>query len=102
MKTVNLLFILVLVFISSCSEAQKMVMEKELPALLGLGTTIRITPTEVWRGKQEDFTITITLGEGGLPANESIGIVNGSYIDRWKFSFASHWWGKEKPWQTTD
>lgn len=101
-KIVNLLFILALVSTSSCSEAQKKAMEKELPALLGSGTTIRITPTEVWRGKQEDFTIAVTLGEDGLPANESIGIVNGSYIDRWKFSFASHWWGREKPWQTTD
>ncbi|KPK74977.1 MAG: hypothetical protein AMJ79_12725 [Phycisphaerae bacterium SM23_30] len=102
MKIVNLLFVLVLVFTSSCSEAQEEAIQKELPALLGPGTTIRIKPTEVWRGKQEDFTITITLGKGGLPANESVGVVNGSYIDRWKFSFASHWWGKEKPWQTTD
>jgi len=101
-KIVILLIILVLVLTSSCSEAQKKTVEKELPALLGPGTTIRMTPSEIRRGKQEDFTITITLGEGGLPANESIGIVNGSYIDRWKFNFASHWWGKEKPWQTTD
>ena len=102
MKIVNLLFSLVLVFTSSFSDTQSSAMEKELPSLLGPGTRIQITPTEVWREKQEDFTITITLGEGGLPANESIGIVNGSYIDRWKLSFASHWWGEEKPWQTTD
>lgn len=100
--TANLLFILVLVLASSCSEIQKKAVRKELPALLGPGTTIRITPTEVWRGKQEDYTIIITLGEDGLPAHESIGIVNGSYIDRWKFSFASHWWGEEQPWQTMD
>jgi hypothetical protein len=101
-KIVNLLFILVLILTSSCSEAQRKATEKELPALLGPGTKIRITPTEVWRGEQEDFTIAVTLGEGGLPANDSIGIVNGSYIDRWKFSFGSHWWGREEPWQITD
>ena len=94
--------IIVLLLISSCCDAQKKSAQKHLPPLLGPGTTIHITPTEIWRGKQEDFTITITLGEEGLPANESIGIVNGSYIDRWKFSFASHWWGQEQPWQTTD
>ena len=101
-KIVNLLLTLILVFTSSCSGIQTRVKRKELPTLLGPGTTIQITPTEVWRGKQADYTITITLGEDGLPAHESIGIVNGSFIDRWKFSFASHWWGQEQPWQTTD
>ena len=93
---------LFLLLTSSCSVDQTKAAKKDLPALLGPETTIRITPTEVWGGKQEDYTITITLGEDGLPANESIGIVNGSYIDRWKFSFVSHWWGQEQPWQTTD
>jgi len=101
-KTANLLVVLVLGLTSSCSEAHKRSVGKKLPALLGSGTTVRIIPTEVWSGKQEDYTITITLGEDGLPAHEPIGIVNGSFIDRWKFSFASHWWGREQPWQTTD
>ncbi len=102
MKTTHLLSVFLLVFASFCADTKEEAMVKELPGLLGPGTTIRITPAEVWREQQEDFTITITLGEGGLPANQSIGIVNGSFIDRWKFSFASHWWGDEKPWQTAD
>ena len=101
-KRVNLLLILFLAWASSCSEFQKKPVGKRLPELLGSGTTVRITPDEVWSGKRDDYTITLTLGEDGLPAHESIGIVNGSFIDRWKFSFASHWWGQEQPWQTTD
>ncbi len=99
---INLLLILFLVWIASCSAFQKKPVGKKLPGLLGPGTTVHITPDDVWSRKQQDYTITLTLGEDGLPAHESIGIVNGSFIDRWKFSFASHWWGQEQPWQTTD
>jgi hypothetical protein len=102
MKTANLWLVLVLLLTLSCSEVHKKTTEKKLPTLLGPGTTVRITPTEVWSGKLEDYTFTITLGEDGLSAHEPIGIVNGSFIDRWKFSFGSHWWGQEKPWQTID
>ncbi len=102
LKPLSVFFILVFGLICACFGAPNNGLVKELPSLLGEATTIHITPDEVWREKQEDFTITITLGEDGLHADESIGIVNGSFIDRWKFSFASHWWGQEKPWQATD
>jgi len=103
MKYIKWLLVIFAVFMSSCSIMQmKTAEEKEIPSLLGLGTKIQITPNEVWRSKQEDFHIKITLGRGGLKAGESIGIVNGSFIDRWKLSYGSHWWGQEKPWQGDD
>lgn len=101
-KRTKPLLILVLVLISSYSAYPRNPMGKFPSELLGPGTTVQINPTEVWSGKQEDYTITITVGENGLSPHEPIGIVNGSFIDRWKFSFASHWWGQEQPWQTTD
>ncbi len=93
MKPFSLFFIFALVFTFSCTDTEDKGEEKSLPDLLGPGTTIRISPHEVGREAVEDYTITIKLGEAGLPAGESIGLVNGSFIDRWKFSFASHWWG---------
>ena len=73
-----------------------------LDPLLGPGTKVDITPGTAWREKETSFEIRITLGAEGLPVNDSIGIVNGSYIDRWKFGFPSHWWGHESPWQAGD
>ena len=99
---IALFFVLFSVLISSCSDSQQKSTEMQLPELLGEGTTIRIEPAEVWRERPENFTITIRLGKDGLSANESIGIINGSYIDRWKFDFPSHQWGSQSPWQIKD
>ncbi|MFP4501797.1 MAG: DUF3604 domain-containing protein [Candidatus Hydrogenedentota bacterium] len=75
---------------------------RSLDALLGEGTTVRITPQTTWSEKPITFTFTITLGKHGLPRGQSIGIVNGSYIDRWNFNFPSHHWGGEPPWQVDE
>ncbi len=99
---IALSFALISILTSSCSDSQQKATDKQLPELLGAGTTIRIEPAEVWRERPEDFTMTIMLGKAGLPANESIGIINGSYIDRWKFDFPSHQWGSHVPWQAED
>lgn len=73
-----------------------------LEALLGAGAHVRVTPDTVWRELPTCFEIAIRLGAGGLARDDSLGIVHGSYIDRWKFGFPSHWWGEEPPWQVTD
>ena len=71
-------------------------------SLLGKGSEVSITPSEGWRDKRSDYSVMIKLGEGGLPAGDSIGIVNGSLMDRWQFTFPSHFWDKRQPWQSTD
>jgi hypothetical protein len=71
-------------------------------SLLGKGSEVRITPCEGWRDKIGDYTITIKLGRAGLSAGDSIGIVNGSLMDRWQFTFPSHFWHRRQPWQSTD
>lgn len=73
-----------------------------LDGLLGEGASVRVRPEQVWREKPVTVEFTVTLGKGGLAANDSLGIVNGSYIDRWNFSFPSHWWGEQPPWQVAD
>lgn len=70
--------------------------------LLGKGDNVKISPDSAWRESEASFEITITVGEGGLPPEDSFGIVNGSYIDRWNFSFPNQWWGQEVPWQATN
>jgi hypothetical protein len=71
-------------------------------SLLGERAEVSISPCEGWRDRTSDYCITIKLGEGGLPAGDSIGIVNGSLMDRWQFTFPSHHWGERQPWQLTD
>lgn len=58
---INLLSILTLLVTFSCSDNKNVLMEKELPELLGTGTTIQIAPVEAWREKQENFTGNIKL-----------------------------------------
>ena len=70
-------------------------------SLLGDGLEVSITPGEGWCDKIDDYSVTIKIGEGGLPVGDSIGIVNGSLMDRWQFTFPSHFWGKRQPWQST-
>ena len=71
-------------------------------ALLGERAEVSISPREGWRDRMSDYSITIKLGEGGLPVGDSLGIVNGSLMDRWQFTFPSHHWGERQPWQSTD
>ena len=71
-------------------------------ALLGKGSEVSITPAEAWRDKSDNFTITVKLGEGGLPVGDSLGLVNGSLMDRWQFTFPSHFWGARQPWHTSE
>jgi hypothetical protein len=73
-----------------------------LESLLGPGTTVRVSPDEVWRESPVSIEFVITLGKEGLAAGDSLGLVNGSYIDRWKFGFPNQWWGQEPPWQVDD
>lgn len=70
--------------------------------LLGKGATATITPAVAPAGSTQTFTIRITLGQGGLTVDDSLGIVCGSNIDRWQFHFASHRWGAYIPWQIRD
>ena len=70
-------------------------------ALLGTDSEVSITPNEAWREKNGIYTITVKLGEGGLPVDDSLGIVNGSLMDRWQFTFPSHFWGGRQPWHTS-
>jgi hypothetical protein len=74
---------------------------RECP-LLGKGASVGITPGEGWRDKAGDYRITLTLGKEGLPAKDSIGILHGSFLDRWQFTFPSHFWHKRSPWQSVD
>lgn len=76
--------------------------EPGLAALVGIGTRVSITPNLVWRETPTPFQIVIRLGMEGLRKGEPLGLINGSYIDRWKFGFPSHWWGEEPPWQTNE
>lgn len=71
-------------------------------SLLGKGSEVSIMPSEGWRDKRSDYSVRIKLGEGGLPAGDSIGIVNGSLMDRWQFTFPSHFWDMRQPWQSND
>jgi len=71
-------------------------------SLLGEGSEVGITPSEGWRDKTSDFSMYIKLGKGGLPAGDSMGVVNGSLMDRWQFTFPSHFWGQRQPWQSAD
>ena len=71
-------------------------------SLLGEGSEVSITPDEGWSDKTGYYTITIKLGKEGLPATDSIGIVHGSLMDRWQFTFPSHFWYGRQPWQSTD
>ena len=71
-------------------------------SLLGERAEVSISPCEGWRDRTSDYRITIKLGEEGLPAGDSIGIVNGSLMDRWQFTFPSHFWDERQPWQSTD
>jgi len=70
--------------------------------LLGEAAEVSISPCEGWRDRTSDYCITIKLGECGLPVGDSLGIVNGSLMDRWQFTFPSHHWGERQPWQSTD
>ncbi len=71
-------------------------------SLLGGGSELSITPCEGWRDKISDYSMTVKLGKEGLPVGDSIGIVNGSLMDRWQFTFPSHFWNERQPWQSTD
>ena len=71
-------------------------------SLLGKGSEVTITPREGWRDKVGDYAITVKLGKEGMPAGDSLGIVNGSLMDRWQFTFPSHFWYRRQPWQSTD
>ncbi len=71
-------------------------------SLLGKGTTVSITPPVAAAKSWNSFAIRVTLGSGGLPAGESLGLVCGSNIDRWQFQFPSHIWGTYAPWQVAD
>jgi len=73
-----------------------------LESLLGPGTAVRLSPDEVWRESPLAMEFVVTIGKEGLSADDAIGMVNGSYIDRWKFGFPSDWWGQEPPWQVDD
>jgi len=70
-------------------------------ALLGEDSEISISPSEGWRDRPATYTFTIKLGKTGLSSTDSLGIVNGSYLDLWQFTFPSHFWnGCRQPWHT--
>lgn len=71
-------------------------------SLLGEGAEVKITPGEGWRDRISDYSMTIKLGKEGLPAGDSLGIVHGSLMDRWQFTFPSHFWRERQPWQSAD
>ncbi|MHC4502043.1 MAG: DUF3604 domain-containing protein [Planctomycetota bacterium] len=73
-----------------------------LSAILGEGSRVGIEPAAAPRRTSATFDIIIELGKGGLPRTDSLGIVNGTYLDRWKFAFPSHHWGGQPPWQIDD
>ncbi|WP_186804695.1 DUF3604 domain-containing protein [Limihaloglobus sulfuriphilus] len=68
--------------------------------LLGNTTKVSVSPDKVQSESYNTFTFTIVLGEDGLAKGESIGIVSGSNIDRWQFSWPDQMWGCQCPWQT--
>jgi len=70
--------------------------------LLGAGAGIAVTPTECWREKTADYAFQMKLGEDGLSAEDSIGLVHGSLLDHWQFMFPSHFWDQCNPWQSTN
>ena len=70
--------------------------------ILGKGAKVSISPNTVTCESSYTFKIQITLGQGGLSSDDSIGLVCGSYIDRWNFGYPSHFWGQHQPWQTND
>jgi len=71
-------------------------------ALLGMDAEVKISPEEGWSDKRSDYTITIKLGKDGLSKSDSLGIVHGSFLERWQFTFPSHFWKMKKPWQSTN
>jgi len=73
-----------------------------LAALLGAGARAAMTPAVVKSRSWHTFTITITLGEGGLANGDTLAVVHGAHVDRWQFMFASHVWGTYQPWQCHD
>lgn len=62
-------------------------------------STVSISPELVTAESYHLFQIKIVLGEDGLTTSESLGLVCGSNIDRWQFSFAEQFWGNQQPWQ---
>lgn len=73
-----------------------------LERILGEETKVSISPNTVTSESFYTFKIQITLGQCGLSANDSLGLVCGSYIDRWNFEYPSHFWTQPQPWQTEE
>jgi hypothetical protein len=71
-------------------------------ALLGEGSLVRMTPSEGWRDQTSQYSMVITIGKDGLLLGDSLGVVNGSMMDRWQFTFPSHFWNARQPWQSAD
>lgn len=71
-----------------------------LERMLGQGAKVSISPDTVTSESFHTFKIRITLGQGGLSAKDSLGMVGGSHIDRWNSEYGSHCWGQVQSWQT--
>lgn len=96
----NLLAVPILPYCATLTIGAKVDM-KPCP-LLGDGAGIAVSPDEGWREQTADYTFLIKLGKEGLPLADSIGILNGSLMDRWQFAFPSHFWQRRNPWQAND